>query len=61
MCAGEITVTKSGLYFTENVNSSNNRYWSAENPTSIHGVLLHDINFDECCVVNATNIVKPLF
>jgi hypothetical protein len=47
MYAGEITVIKLGFYFTENGNSSNNRCWSAENPMSIHGVLLHDIKFDE--------------
>jgi hypothetical protein len=34
MYAGEITVI-------------NDRYRSAENPMSIHGVQLHDIKFDE--------------
>jgi len=47
MYAGEITVIKLGFYFTENEISSNNRCWSAKNPMSIHGVLLHDIKSEE--------------
>lgn len=54
--AGEITVIKLGFYFTENGKISNKRHWSAENPMSIHGVLSHDINFDERCVATATRV-----
>jgi hypothetical protein len=43
------------------VNSQNNRYWSAENPHSIHKVPLHDVKFEVWCAISAHRIHGPVF
>jgi hypothetical protein len=41
------------------VNSQNNRYWSAENPHSIHEVPLHDVKIGVWCAISAHRITGP--
>jgi len=41
------------------VNYRNNRHWSAQNPTLIHDVPLHDMKVGVWCAMSATTMVKP--
>jgi hypothetical protein len=43
------------------VNSQNNRYWSAENPRFIHELPLHDERIGVWCAINAHKIIGPIF
>jgi hypothetical protein len=43
------------------VNSQNNRYRSAENPHSVHEVLLHDVKIGVWCAISAHEIIGPVF
>jgi hypothetical protein len=43
------------------VKIQNNRYWSAENPHSIHEVPLHDVKIGVWCAISAHRIIGPVF
>jgi hypothetical protein len=51
---------KAWFRLSGNVNSQNNRYWSAENPHFIHEVPLHDVKIGVWYAITAHRIIGPV-
>jgi hypothetical protein len=43
------------------VNSRNNRYWSAENPGIVHELPLYDETIGVWCAMSARRVIGPIF
>jgi hypothetical protein len=53
---------KAWFHLSGHVNSQNTRYWSVDNPNTIHQQDLHDKKkIGVWCAVSATRIVGPIF